>query len=61
MVRVRLPATHAADAGDLELRDLGARDRGEILRDRFRVITDPPFVSYDSLPRGVRKSGAPNS
>ena len=32
-------------AGDLELRD------------HFRVITDPPFVSYDSLPRGVRKSG----
>ena len=35
-------------AGDLELRD------------HFRVITDPPFVSYDSLPRGVRKSGIPN-
>ena len=50
----------AADARDRELRDLDARDRGEILRDRFRVITDPPFVSYDSLPRGVRKSGIPN-
>ena len=29
----------------------------EIGRDRFRVITEPPFVSYDSLPRGVRRSG----
>ena len=27
------------------------------LRDRFRVVSDPPFISYDSLPRGYRKSG----
>ena len=62
-----MAAMLAADARDRELRDLDARDRGEILRDsgeilrdRFRVITEPPFVSYDSLPRGVRKSGIPN-
>ena len=69
-----MAAVLAAEAGDRELRDLDARDSGEIardrgeilrdsgeiLRDRFRVITEPPFVSYDSLPRGVRKSGIPN-
>ena len=55
-----MAAMLAADAGDRELRDLVARDRGEIVRDHFRVITEPPFVSYDSLPRGVRKSGIPD-
>ena len=55
-----MAAMLAAEARDRELRDLDARDRGEIARGRFRVITDPPFVSYDSLPRGVRKSGIPN-
>ena len=44
-----MAAMLAADAGD----------RGELARDHFRVITEPPFVSYDSLPRGVRKSGIP--
>ena len=55
-----MAAMLAADAGDRELRNLDARDRGELARDHFRVITEPPFVSYDSLPRGVRKSGVPN-